>query len=246
QTIVSGTPSHVYGMYGWACKGCGIDPAFQLAPQPATSGWVSHAVPPTMVAGGGGDASMAVTYDGTHYIIVAQMWLTGLWRYVENSPPVGSVTIQNQTVTPSTISNYANKVVTISCKAKSSSLVTNVSVNLSSLNGPAVQKMSNISGSTSFRYSFTVLAGVSGGTKTLQLSAKDNAGNQGSGYSVTLTVVSPPSGLIVTNVSVVPSLVTNNISHVIVINAKSTCLFGTVTNVSLDLTQIGGSLNTKM
>jgi hypothetical protein len=84
QSGVFGTPSHVYSMFGWACVPCSIYPAFQVAALPGISGWTSPATPAGMT--GGGFSDVAVTYDGSHYILVASMWDKGLWRYIEDSP----------------------------------------------------------------------------------------------------------------------------------------------------------------
>jgi hypothetical protein len=77
--IVWGTPNHVYSMYSWSCFGCTIDPNFMVG---AANGdtWNSPGVPEEMLMGAD---HVAVTTDGTHYIFVAAMRSTGIWRYVE-------------------------------------------------------------------------------------------------------------------------------------------------------------------
>jgi hypothetical protein len=68
-------------MYGWAAGSLGnFSPNFQMASQPATSGWANVATPSGMVQG---PNSMGVAFDGTHYVFVGSMWIAGLWRYVE-------------------------------------------------------------------------------------------------------------------------------------------------------------------
>lgn len=84
ESGVFGTPNHVYAMTGSACVPCSQSPSLEVAPQPGTSGWAGSSTPSGMNGGGYSDA--AVTYDGTHYIIVASCWDRGLWRYVESSP----------------------------------------------------------------------------------------------------------------------------------------------------------------
>jgi hypothetical protein len=93
ETAVFGTPNNVYALWGWAI-GNGtnnIDPALEVAPQPAVTGWVSQPTPAGMH--NGGVAEVAVSYNGTNYIIVEANWNGGLWRYVE---PAGSASAMPQ------------------------------------------------------------------------------------------------------------------------------------------------------
>lgn len=98
EVAVFGTPNHVYAMYGWACEPCSVNPAFEVAPQPGVTGWTSSPTPSGMT--GGGISQAAVTYDGTHYILVASCWNKGLWRYIE-SLPTSIVTNQSSLVAKS-------------------------------------------------------------------------------------------------------------------------------------------------
>jgi len=77
--IVWGTPNHVYSMYGWSCFNCAIDPNFQVGSKDGDS-WTKPGVPKEMLMGAD---HVAVTYDGNHYIFVAAMRNSGIWRYVE-------------------------------------------------------------------------------------------------------------------------------------------------------------------
>ena len=79
QTVVWGTPSRVYSMFGWSINGSNA-PGFQSAPQPGTSWSTASSTPANFT---GGPHSIAVLYDGTHYIFVGGMGLSGVWRYVE-------------------------------------------------------------------------------------------------------------------------------------------------------------------
>lgn len=79
EAVVWGTAKNVCAMYGWACSDCNLGTNFESAPLPGTT-WSSVAVPTALVIG---PSSMAVTFDGTHYVFVGEMWALGLWRYVE-------------------------------------------------------------------------------------------------------------------------------------------------------------------
>src|SRR5208283_4742316 len=62
-----------------------------------------------------------------------------------------------------------------------------------------------------------------------------------------LKVISPNNQKItITNMSATPSSITNNINRIIVFNLKSKCTNGSVTNVSINLSQIGGPPSVKM
>jgi hypothetical protein len=87
EVLVVGTSKNIYAMNGWACNSagsgntCGIGPALEVMPQPGTGSWTSATTPSGMT--GNGAASAAVTNNGSNNVIVAAMWLSGLWRYVE-------------------------------------------------------------------------------------------------------------------------------------------------------------------
>jgi hypothetical protein len=78
--VVWGTPSRVYTGYSWACGDCNVAANFQSAPAPGTSGWTRMTQPSAMAMG---PAAVAVTFDGTRYIVITGNWRSGLWRYVE-------------------------------------------------------------------------------------------------------------------------------------------------------------------
>jgi hypothetical protein len=80
EAVVFGTPNRIYAMYAWACRGCAVDPAMQVAPTPGITGWTTASPPSEMVIG---PAQTVTVFDGTHYVIVTANWLAGLWRYVE-------------------------------------------------------------------------------------------------------------------------------------------------------------------
>jgi hypothetical protein len=66
-------------MYAWACSNCNLGTNFEMAPLPGTT-WSTPSVPAALNLG---PNSVAVTYDGTHYIFTAVMWSLGLWHYIE-------------------------------------------------------------------------------------------------------------------------------------------------------------------
>ncbi len=79
EALVWGSPKNVYAMYAWACSDCTLAPNYEVAPEPGTA-WATASVPSQLVIG---PNSVAVTYDGSHYVFVAVMWAQGVWRYVE-------------------------------------------------------------------------------------------------------------------------------------------------------------------
>jgi hypothetical protein len=79
EAVVWGTPKNVYAMYAWACSNCNLGTNFEIAATPGTT-WTSAGVPPSLVLG---PNSVAVSYDGAHYVFTAVMWSLGIWRYVE-------------------------------------------------------------------------------------------------------------------------------------------------------------------
>jgi hypothetical protein len=83
ENEVFGTPNNVYATWGWACvPNCNNLLSLEVASQPGTGAWAALTTPNAMNVGGGA-AQTAVTFDGTHYVMVLAGWDTGLWRYVE-------------------------------------------------------------------------------------------------------------------------------------------------------------------
>jgi hypothetical protein len=81
EAVVAGTPNNVYSIYGYPIGIGGIvPPNFELAAQSGTGAWTSPSTPSGFSQGSG---QVAVTYNGTNYIIVAAGRNAGLWRYVE-------------------------------------------------------------------------------------------------------------------------------------------------------------------
>jgi hypothetical protein len=79
EAVVWGTNTKVYAMYAWACSNCNLGTNFEVADLPGTT-WTTKTVPANLNLG---PNSVAVTFDGTHYVFTAVMWSLGLWRYVE-------------------------------------------------------------------------------------------------------------------------------------------------------------------
>lgn len=81
QTVVVGTSKNLYAMGGGPIGIGGVlDPGFAIGAQPGTGTWVKPGTPAGLTQGG---AQIAVTNDGTHNILVAATWNSGLWRYIE-------------------------------------------------------------------------------------------------------------------------------------------------------------------
>jgi hypothetical protein len=84
-TGVVGTPNFLYGSQaaGWPEKPGDANPALMIAPRSADETWMPMTAPAAMFDGW---KRASVTFDGTHYVIVAGSWRAGIWRYVEPSP----------------------------------------------------------------------------------------------------------------------------------------------------------------
>ncbi|HEY6457645.1 MAG TPA: hypothetical protein VIY90_20400 [Steroidobacteraceae bacterium] len=81
ETVVTGTPKNIYGMFGFPIGLAGTNNiAFQLDAVPGTGTWNAPGTPTAMTQG---PAQIAVMNDGTHNILIGAMWNSGLWRYVE-------------------------------------------------------------------------------------------------------------------------------------------------------------------
>jgi hypothetical protein len=74
-----GTATYVYGWNDWPNPG-GIYPGMRRAPLASGSPWTAVTTPAAMT---NGPKRAAVTYDGTHFVIVGGCWNAGLFRYVE-------------------------------------------------------------------------------------------------------------------------------------------------------------------
>ena len=80
QAIVWGTDKYVYSMYAWACSKCDLGTNFERASLSDDTHWTSIKVPDELIIG---PNTVAVTYNGTHWVFVGCFWSEGLWRYVE-------------------------------------------------------------------------------------------------------------------------------------------------------------------
>jgi hypothetical protein len=79
QAVVWGSSKSVYSMYAWACSKCNLGTNWESAPLPAGTTWTSLSTPTLNL----GPNTVAVGFDGTHYVFVGAMWSLGVWRYVE-------------------------------------------------------------------------------------------------------------------------------------------------------------------
>jgi hypothetical protein len=76
---VIGTDTTLYENYAWADSG-GVVPEEKTAPRNPGTQWTSMQTPAAMTNGAKGSA---VTFDGTHYMVVSGNWNAGLWRFIE-------------------------------------------------------------------------------------------------------------------------------------------------------------------
>jgi hypothetical protein len=79
QSNVYGTPNAIYTQNGQGTQGSGVDQSqAQRALLPGATFETWSDLPMST-----GPKRAAVTYDGTHYIVVSGNWNAGIWRYVE-------------------------------------------------------------------------------------------------------------------------------------------------------------------
>jgi len=76
---IAGTPNYLYVFSSGASSGT-LDPVLARAPRSNVKDWTEVPAPAGMT---NGPKRVAVTYDGSHYILVSGNWLAGIWRYVE-------------------------------------------------------------------------------------------------------------------------------------------------------------------
>ncbi len=112
----------------------------------------------------------------------------GTVAYFDDIWFTANVVVKEEQVTPTLVTNIHDNIVVFECKAKSANLqITDVYIDLSALSGAADTLMTNISGWTLFRYSFTVLSNQTMGNYVIPITAHDNAGYSNTGW-VMLTV----------------------------------------------------------
>jgi hypothetical protein len=80
ENAVVATASYIYVSFAWAAGNSFVDPRVQRAPKDPGTAWTAMTVPREM---SNGWKRAAVTFDGTHYILVGGNWNAGIWRYVE-------------------------------------------------------------------------------------------------------------------------------------------------------------------
>jgi len=112
------------------------------------------------------------------------------------------VVLDNENLTPSLITNNRTNVITASVKALSQwGNVTNVNIDLSPVNGNSRTSMTDISGGTNFRYSYTVMPATSAGDFNLVISAVDENTNYGI-KTVSLVIIDKSLPLAPSNITV--------------------------------------------
>ena len=79
-SIVWGTPTSIWGAYGWASGGP-VTPVLQTATPPGASGWSSTGDPAGMDRG---PAGAVIITDSVRRGFITCNWASGIWRYVEN------------------------------------------------------------------------------------------------------------------------------------------------------------------
>lgn len=80
QTCLAATPSTLYSCYSFPINNGTQAPKFTSAPRNPGTSWATATNPAGMPNGA---KSMAVTTDGTRWVIVAGCWCGGIWRYIE-------------------------------------------------------------------------------------------------------------------------------------------------------------------
>jgi hypothetical protein len=81
QNAVYATPNYIYADYGWSCIDCTLTQHLQRAPHDPGTAWSQYMPTPLVMQLGAKRA--AVTFDGSHYIIVSGNRNNGILRYVE-------------------------------------------------------------------------------------------------------------------------------------------------------------------
>jgi peptidoglycan/xylan/chitin deacetylase (PgdA/CDA1 family)/lysophospholipase L1-like esterase len=138
--------------------------------------------------------------------------------------------------TPTNITNSGSAIVvfSVNATATSPSIVSSVKLDLSAIGGGNTIAMTS-SGANTFSYSYTVASGVSVGTKSITITATDNASHTQS-TTVSLAI---DGGTVISSASVNPSTVLNNVANNLTFAIHATD-DGSIASVNLDLSAIGG------
>jgi hypothetical protein len=78
EAVVAGTPTTLYTSS--SINFSSGPPNVQTAPRSSGTQWSDMSLPANLKHGA---KRLAVTYDGTHHVLVAGSWMSGIWRYVE-------------------------------------------------------------------------------------------------------------------------------------------------------------------
>ena len=117
----------------------------------------------------------------------------GVVAYFDNMWFTANVVVDEEYVTPTLITNTHDNTIQFFARARTANLqITNVYIDLSLLGGPANAVMTNQSGFTLFRYTFTVASNQEMGNYVIPITAYDDAGFSGTGEAqITVTGRTP-------------------------------------------------------
>ena len=190
-------------------------------------------------AGGPLDVSAVPPYY-TEFLRVAPFFIN-IEKYSVTSLVLkldSKIIIENETAMPSIITNEKDNLVLFQLEASisGSTTVANVTIDLSSIGGSSNTKMINMSGD-SYRFSFLMPAGISKGTYILPVKVIDSAGE--TDFSEIILTIK--SIVAISEINISPSQIINSITNIVIFMAKVSSKWADVTNVTIDLSSIGGS-----
>ena len=149
---------------------------------PASVSWVKVATNMSYFLNG--------VFDPKYFVGLQIGGESGTTAYFDDIMFTANILVEEDKVVPSVISNTKNNIVEFWVKARTSQgAITNVTLDLSVIGGPANARMTNISGWTSFRYTYEVSAGQLVGYYRLPVIAYNDQADSGQGY-VVLQIIS--------------------------------------------------------
>lgn len=90
SSTITGTPGMLFSMNAFPVGSNHYDPQFTTATNPPGTSWAAPSQPSGL---DNGAKRLAITCDGSHYIVVGGMWNAGIWRY-ETTETCGTPAIQ--------------------------------------------------------------------------------------------------------------------------------------------------------
>ena len=157
--------------------------------------------------------------------------------------PANNITVSASSLTPSTVNNIVDNIITISFAAKSLiGNITNVELDLSSIGAGQVY-MTNISGSTLWQYTHTVPQGTSPGIKKFSVILSDDLNLTCGPMNLFSLNVTAPSAPPIPSITTINAVSTNEIDLVWsnVLNETSYTLFRSIDNETNTALPIFGS-----